>query len=197
MQQLRSLLLISFCFAASLFAQTDAKLSASTKEDAVISGVVRLKVVFLASGQIGEILVVSGLTEDLTQQAVAAAKNIKFEPAKKNGVAIDITKTVEYTFTSYFDDSSPELKTKAQVTKMPYPKFPKGKGARSITGKITVSLELHPDGKVSVLSVKSDLPKEFEKAAIKAATKIEFYPAIHNNGDKVKQTKDIVYEVIL
>lgn len=147
MQQLRSLLLISFCFAAPLFAQTDTKLSTTTKEDAVISGVVRLKVVFLASGKVGEILVVSGLAEDLNQQAIAAAKNLKFEPAKKNGVAIDITKTVEYTFTAYFDESSPELKTKAQVTKMPSPKFPKGKGAMSITGKITVSVELHPDGK--------------------------------------------------
>ena len=66
-----------------------------------IQGVVRLKVTFLASGQIGSISTVSGLSGGLTEQAIAAARRIQFEPAKKNGVPIPSIKTIEYNFTLY------------------------------------------------------------------------------------------------
>jgi TonB family protein len=61
-----------------------------------IQGVVRLKVVFLATGHIGGISIVSGLPEGLTEKAIEAAKNIKFNPAEWT-----VTKTVEYRFTIY------------------------------------------------------------------------------------------------
>lgn len=66
-----------------------------------IQGVVRLRVTFLASGQIGSISPVQGLSGGLTEQAIAAARNIKFEPAKRNGVPYTIVKQVEYNFTLY------------------------------------------------------------------------------------------------
>jgi hypothetical protein len=61
-----------------------------------VNGVVRLKVTFLASGQIGGISVVSGLPYGLTEQAIAAARNIKFIPG-----ASTVSKTLEYRFTLY------------------------------------------------------------------------------------------------
>ena len=64
----------------------------------VVQGKVVLKVTFLASGGVGAISVVSGLSSGLTEQAIAAARSIKFEPAKVNGVAVSVTKTIEYTF---------------------------------------------------------------------------------------------------
>ncbi|MEP6900204.1 MAG: energy transducer TonB, partial [Actinomycetota bacterium] len=64
----------------------------------VVQGKVVLKVTFLASGGIGAISVVSGLPSGLTEQAIAAARSIKFEPAKAGGVAVAVTKTIEYTF---------------------------------------------------------------------------------------------------
>ena len=64
----------------------------------MVQGKVVLKVTFLASGGIGSISVVSGLSSGLTEQAVAAARAIKFEPAKVNGVAVSVTKTIEYNF---------------------------------------------------------------------------------------------------
>ncbi len=66
-----------------------------------IAGTVTLRVTFLASGQVGNILVVSGLADGLTEQAIVAAKGIKFEPAKSNGVSQTITRQVQYTFTLY------------------------------------------------------------------------------------------------
>lgn len=66
-----------------------------------VTGVVRLRVTFLASGQIGSVSPVSGLSYGLTEQAIAAAKQIRFEPAKVNGVAQNVTKQIEYSFSIY------------------------------------------------------------------------------------------------
>jgi TonB family protein len=64
-------------------------------------GVIRLRVTFLASGEIGAITPVNSLPDGLTEQAIAAARNIKFEPATRDGVPTAVTKIVEYTFTLY------------------------------------------------------------------------------------------------
>jgi TonB family protein len=66
-----------------------------------VQGKVVLRVTFSANGSIGAISVVSGLGYGLTEQAIAAARNIKFEPAKKNGQASSTTKSIEYSFTIY------------------------------------------------------------------------------------------------
>src|SRR5215204_5412612 len=49
-----------------------------------IEGSVRLKVTLLASGEVGSISVVNGLPDGLTEQAIAAARKIKFEPKRIN-----------------------------------------------------------------------------------------------------------------
>lgn len=66
-----------------------------------IQGTVILRVTFLASGQISSISVVKGLAYGLTEQAIAAARGIKFEPAESKLGPITVTKTVEYTFAPY------------------------------------------------------------------------------------------------
>lgn len=66
-----------------------------------ITGTVILRVTFLASGQVGSISPVKGLGNGLTEQAIAAARRISFEPAKTNGVPQSVTKQIEYTFSIY------------------------------------------------------------------------------------------------
>lgn len=65
------------------------------------SGTVRVKVTFLASGQIGSVVAIGSLPYGLTEKAIAAAKGIKFEPAKRDGVPYSVTNQVEYNFTLY------------------------------------------------------------------------------------------------
>jgi protein TonB len=64
-------------------------------------GTVRLKVVLLASGAVGSITPLNRLPDGLTEQAIAAARQIRFEPAKINGQAVSKTMTVEYNFSLY------------------------------------------------------------------------------------------------
>jgi TonB family protein len=66
-----------------------------------IQGTVLLKVTFLANGSIGGVSAVKGLGGGLTEQAIAAAKRISFEPAKRGGVPYTVTKTIEYSFNIY------------------------------------------------------------------------------------------------
>ncbi|HEX8288110.1 MAG TPA: TonB family protein [Pyrinomonadaceae bacterium] len=66
-----------------------------------VQGTVTLRVTFLASGQIGSISPVSGLPYGLTEQAIAAARQIRFEPQMVNGSPVAVTKQVQYSFTIY------------------------------------------------------------------------------------------------
>ncbi len=66
-----------------------------------VQGTVILRVTFLASGQVGSISTVKGLSSGLTEQAIAAARSIRFEPAKVNGVAQTTVKQIEYSFSIY------------------------------------------------------------------------------------------------
>ncbi len=66
-----------------------------------IQGTVILRVTFLASGQIGSIAPVKGLPSGLTEQAIAAARRISFEPAKRDGVGQTVSRQIEYTFSIY------------------------------------------------------------------------------------------------
>jgi TonB family protein len=66
-----------------------------------VQGSVRLRIVLLASGQVGSITPVSRLPYGLTEQAIAAARQIRFEPKKVNGVPVNTTVTFEYGFNIY------------------------------------------------------------------------------------------------
>jgi protein TonB len=65
------------------------------------TGRVLLRITFLASGQIGSVSAVSSLPYGLTEQAIAAARQIRFEPPKRDGVPYTITRTFDYGFNIY------------------------------------------------------------------------------------------------
>jgi TonB family protein len=69
--------------------------------DNLTQGTVRLRVTFLSNGEIGSILPVKSLPNGLTEEAINAAKNIKFEPATIDGKPVTISRTVEYSFSIY------------------------------------------------------------------------------------------------
>jgi hypothetical protein len=66
-----------------------------------ITGKVRLRVTFSANGTIGSITPISRLPFGLTEEAIAAARSITFEPAMRAGTPYSVTKPVEYSFVIY------------------------------------------------------------------------------------------------
>lgn len=66
-----------------------------------VQGRVLLRAVLLANGSISNISTVSGLSHGLTEQAIAAARRIKFVPATKDGRQVSVSVTLEYNFSVY------------------------------------------------------------------------------------------------
>lgn len=66
-----------------------------------MQGVVVLNVVFGAEGQVREIRVLRGLPYGLTESAIEAARRIRFQPARRNGVAISVRSQLEFNFALY------------------------------------------------------------------------------------------------
>jgi TonB family protein len=66
-----------------------------------VQGTVRLKVTLLASGGIGGITPLTRLPYGLTEQAIAAARQIRFDPKKVNGQPQSVSMTFEYNFSIY------------------------------------------------------------------------------------------------
>lgn len=66
-----------------------------------VSGRVKLTVTFLASGRVGSIRPLAGLPNGLTEQAVIAARNIRFEPERRNGAPVSVSRIVVYDFAIY------------------------------------------------------------------------------------------------
>jgi len=66
-----------------------------------VTGTVILRAVFTADGKVKHIIVVRGLPDGLTEQAIAAARTIKFVPATREGKAVSMWMELEYRFNLY------------------------------------------------------------------------------------------------
>jgi TonB family protein len=66
-----------------------------------ITGTVVLKVVFGSSGEVEQIRAVRTLPFGLTERAIAAARQIRFEPAKRDGRPVSVAMQLEYNFNLY------------------------------------------------------------------------------------------------
>ena len=66
-----------------------------------ITGTVVLRAIFAANGRVVGIRVVSGLPGGLTEQAIYAARQIKFIPAIKDGRPVSMFIQLEYNFNLY------------------------------------------------------------------------------------------------
>ncbi len=78
-----------------------AKPDASYTEEARrnnVSGQVVLRVLFAGTGQINGISVLRGLPFGLTERAIAAARQIEFDPAELDGKKVDYWLVVVYNF---------------------------------------------------------------------------------------------------
>ncbi len=66
-----------------------------------ITGTVTLRAVFSSAGQVTNVHAVSGLPDGLTERAIAAAKNIRFVPATKDGHPVSMWMELQYNFNLY------------------------------------------------------------------------------------------------
>jgi TonB family protein len=66
-----------------------------------VTGLVRLRAILSASGEVTNVSVVKGLPDGLTEKAISAARQIKFRPAQKDGRTVSQYVVLEYNFNIY------------------------------------------------------------------------------------------------
>jgi TonB family protein len=66
-----------------------------------VSGVVELRAVFSSNGSVTSISATRGLPDGLTERAIAAAKQIQFVPAIKDGHPVSVWVQIQYNFNLY------------------------------------------------------------------------------------------------
>lgn len=66
-----------------------------------VQGTVLLRATFSAEGRILDIRVIRGLPDGLTENAIAAAQRIRFQPALQNGLPISVRASLEFNFKIY------------------------------------------------------------------------------------------------
>jgi TonB family protein len=66
-----------------------------------VTGLVRIRAILSASGEVTGLSVVKGLPDGLTEKAISAARQIKFRPAQKDGRAVSQYVVLEYNFNIY------------------------------------------------------------------------------------------------
>ncbi|MEP6903984.1 MAG: energy transducer TonB, partial [Actinomycetota bacterium] len=65
---------------------------------AKVTGKIVIAVLFAANGKVTQTIIIKPLGYGLDEEAVRAAKGIKFEPLVKNGKPVSVVKIVEYGF---------------------------------------------------------------------------------------------------
>ncbi|HJQ33980.1 MAG TPA: TonB family protein [Pyrinomonadaceae bacterium] len=155
-----------------------------------VEGVVRLRAVLNASGLVTNISVVKGLPDGLTEKAIAAARQIRFTPAEKDGRAVSQYVVLEYNFTVPLDEK--DVDERAVILKQPAAEYTEEARRAGARGKVVLHVTLASFGQVIIESVEQEMPYGLTQKAIAAAYTIEFKPATLK-GRPVSQHATVEY----
>ena len=158
-----------------------------------VEGLVRLLVMFRATGEIGDVTVITPLPHGLTERAVEAARRIKFTPKSLNGTPMDEQTTVEYNFRLYYDNEDADIKTKVEIQSVPKPSLSDTDIPASFGGKGPIKVFFSARGNASVFEMPLGLSSTARIRIEDAVKKIKFRPAVHVGGNKMSVTKEVVY----
>jgi TonB family protein len=158
-----------------------------TKEakDNKVEGTVVLGVVFGVDGQISDIRVIRGLPHGLTENAIIAAKKIRFEPAMKDGRPVSVRGNIEFSFnlykdpTQYKDPIQPmDASLRPTILYKEKAQYTQEAKDNKVEGTVVLSVVFGADGQIGDIRVIRGLPHGLTQKAIEATSKIRFEPAM-------------------
>ena len=159
-----------------------------------VTGTLKAELTLGEDGKIRDLVVNEGLPNGVTEAFTKAMQNFYFEPAKRNGKPVAVKMALDFIVTAEYDENDKNV-TKAKIIDKPAPVYPPNQIAEKVKGKVSVLVMFYADGKLKVLGFGSTMPKEFDKAAVEAAAKIKFQPAVHKKSKQpVSQKMSVVYE---
>jgi TonB family protein len=156
-----------------------------------ISGTVRLSIVFGMDGNIHDIKVISGLPFGLNEQAINAAKKIRFEPAVKNGQPTAVKGSLEYTFNLYSRNGGSNIWQAGvggvgnpEFIDVKKPEYTEEARKNGVEGKVRLIAVFKSNGKIGRIDVVEGLPYGLTEKAIDVAKEIKFKPAAFSDSKK-------------
>lgn len=160
-----------------------------------VEGSVRVKMTLLASGEVGSITPINTLPFGLTEQAIAAARKLKFTPKMINGVPVSVIVTVDYAFSFNYSEADKKVAEKARIIEMPDIEFPAGGLFDNVVGKLGVTIILSSNGKASIVWIDTTVSKDIEEMVRNAVARIAFEPAKRIDGKNISVERKVFYEL--
>jgi TonB family protein len=152
--------------------------------EAGIVGTVTMSVVFGGDGNIHDIKVIRGLPFGLIEQAINAAKKIKFEPAYKNGEPVSVRGSMEFSFNLYSRRGGPNYWQAGvgsvgipELIDVKKPEYTEAARKNRIEGDVRLIAIFRSNGKIGHIDVIEGLPDGLTEKAIDVAKAMKFKPA--------------------
>jgi TonB family protein len=156
-----------------------------------VVGVVVMSVVFRGDGNIGDIKIVRGLPYGLMEQAIYAAKRIRFEPVLRNGEPVSVRSNLEFTFNLYprsldssFWQAGAEGVGKPELIEVKKPEYTEEARKNGVQGDVRLIVAFRSNGKIGHIDVIEGLPDGLTEKAIEVARAIKFKPATYADTNK-------------
>jgi TonB family protein len=159
--------------------------------EAGIDGVVKLAITFEKDGNIRVDRVDQGLPFGLIEQAIIAAKKIKFEPANDNGEPVSMRGSLEYAFYPDAHGNGPNYWPAGvghvgnpELIDVMKPEYTEAARNNKVEGDVRLIVVFGSNGKIGHIDVVEGLPDGLTEKAIDVAKAIKFKPATYSNSDK-------------
>lgn len=146
-----------------------------------VEGKLKIALTLAKNGTVQEVVVEQSLPHGVTEAVTNELKQLRFLPAKRNAEPVDSKMFFEFVISAVYGESDKNI-SKPKIIEKPEPIYPENQKAEAARGKVYVSVLFSADGSLQVLGVNSVMPKEFDRAAMEAAKKIKFQPAIHKKS---------------
>lgn len=159
-----------------------------------VIGTLKAELTLGEDGKTRDIVIVQGLASGVTEMFTKALQNLYFQPAKRRGKPVAVKMMMDFVVTAEYDEDDKNV-TKAKIIEKPAAVYPPNQLADKVKGKVSVKVMCNADGTLKILGVSSTMPKEFDKAALAAAARIKFSPAVHKKSKQlVSQELTVVYD---
>lgn len=158
-----------------------------------VEGKMKVSLTLAKNGTVQDVAVEQSLPHGVTEAITNELKQLRFDPARKNGESVDAKMFFTFVVTAIYSEKDRNV-AKPKILEKPEAVYPENQKAQALRGKAYVSVLFAADGNVEILGVRSALPKDFAQAAVDAAKKIKFQPAVHKaTNQKVSQRMTVEY----
>ena len=158
-----------------------------------VEGTLKLTLTLGEDGKVKDISTQQDLPFGVTEAVTKGLQQWHFQPAKRINKPIAVKMFFDYIVSVAYSENDKNV-SKPKITEKPAAIYPSSQKAEGRKDKVQVHVMFYNDGTLKVVGVSSVMPREFDKAAMEAAQKIKFEPAVHKKSKKaVTQQMTVEY----